>query len=534
MANVKISELTNIDSGSVNTTDIIPMVDVDNASTKKVSVRDLKVALNKLGNSIGEGNSYGDVYGFRISGYSSNIISLSGYSYFADGTQVTPAGTDVTSYFPVGGKVGSNNISKESINPVFLRPMEILGSNFSGGTTHITASLPEGITFNPPGNNPDLTDTLYRPAGDTFDVNSTYTTMVGFGNGATVSSSVNLLVGSFNNSNDSSLSAIIGTGGQGKSAIASLGVGYKSYIAGIGSLHVGHGGQNTLSPDVGQWANVSYPLGGVISDYSLSVGEYTKAVGKYSISLGRQSLASGSNSATIGWNNNASGSTSIALGYGIQTDGTSQIGVGTWNAVGDENYGIFIIGNGADLNNRSNALRVSGSGDVLAEGTFTNGGADYAEFFESVDGTAIPNGTVVELVGDKIQPCVDASDAIGVISTNPNVLGNAEGEGSSWVNKYQKDVWGNKIYGDYEVTETEYTIDENGEVQEQEVTKTVYGPLINPDFDSSLPYISRESRPEWNKVGLLGQLKVLKNQPIPTYWKFMKDINNDIALYLVK
>jgi hypothetical protein len=46
--------------------------------------------------------------------------------------------------------------------------------------------------------------------------------------------------------------------------------------------------------------------------------------------------------------------------------------------------------------------------------------------------------------------------------------------------------------------------------------------------------VSREERPEWNIVALLGQVRVLKNQQIPSRWVKMKDINDDITLYLVR
>jgi hypothetical protein len=49
-----------------------------------------------------------------------------------------------------------------------------------------------------------------------------------------------------------------------------------------------------------------------------------------------------------------------------------------------------------------------------------------------------------------------------------------------------------------------------------------------------MEYIPRAQRPEWNVVGLLGQIKVLKNQQIPSRWIKMKDISDEVALYLVK
>jgi trimeric autotransporter adhesin len=144
----------------------------------------------------------------------------------------------------------------------------------------------------------------------------------------------------------------------------------------------------------------------------------------------------------------------------------------------------------------------------------------------------LSSGTVVELVDDKIKVCEDANNAIGVISATPTVVGNCEdGTSDEWVGKYEKDIWGKTIYEDY-TYEIPISIDENGETIYK--TKTSQQPKIHPNYNPDIIYIPRSKRPEWNIVGLMGQIKVLKNQQIPTRWIKMKDINDEIALYLVK
>jgi hypothetical protein len=59
-------------------------------------------------------------------------------------------------------------------------------------------------------------------------------------------------------------------------------------------------------------------------------------------------------------------------------------------------------------------------------------------------------------------------------------------------------------------------------------------PKINPDYDETKEYISREKRPEWNCVGLLGQLSLRKGQPVADTWIKIKDISNEVELWLVK
>lgn len=59
-------------------------------------------------------------------------------------------------------------------------------------------------------------------------------------------------------------------------------------------------------------------------------------------------------------------------------------------------------------------------------------------------------------------------------------------------------------------------------------------PKINPEYDEKQEYIPREKRPEWNCVGLLGQLPLRKGQPTAPSWIKIKDISKDVELWLVK
>ena len=59
-------------------------------------------------------------------------------------------------------------------------------------------------------------------------------------------------------------------------------------------------------------------------------------------------------------------------------------------------------------------------------------------------------------------------------------------------------------------------------------------PKLNPDYDETKEYIPREDRPEWNCVGLLGQLALKKGQPVASGWIKIKDISDEVELWLVK
>jgi len=59
-------------------------------------------------------------------------------------------------------------------------------------------------------------------------------------------------------------------------------------------------------------------------------------------------------------------------------------------------------------------------------------------------------------------------------------------------------------------------------------------PKLNPKYNESKKYISRENRPEWNCVGLLGQIPLRKGQPVAPSWIKIKDISKKVELWLVK
>jgi hypothetical protein len=136
------------------------------------------------------------------------------------------------------------------------------------------------------------------------------------------------------------------------------------------------------------------------------------------------------------------------------------------------------------------------------------------------------------MASKKIKICETPDNAIGVISVKPTMVGNSdEGTSDEWVGKYEKDIWGDYIMEEYEY-EIQNGIDNEG--NPTYITKNGIRRKLNPDYNETLAYIPRSERPEWNVVGLMGQIKVLKNQNIPSKWIKMKDINDEIALYLIK
>jgi len=174
-------------------------------------------------------------------------------------------------------------------------------------------------------------------------------------------------------------------------------------------------------------------------------------------------------------------------------------------------------------NNSDTEFNLRGDGQAYADGSWNGGGADYAEYFEWSDGNTTAEdrrGISVVLDGDKIREAVAGEEPIGVISGNPSVVGDADID--RWKGKYLRDDFGTYIWEDYEVE------DEDGNSVTQQRRK------LNPAYDPDVEYVSREDRPEWDCVGLMGKLRIRKGQVTGARWIKMRDISDSVEEWLVR
>ena len=168
-------------------------------------------------------------------------------------------------------------------------------------------------------------------------------------------------------------------------------------------------------------------------------------------------------------------------------------------------------------------FNLRGDGNAYADGSWNGGGADYAEYFEWSDGNlAVEDrrGISVVLDGDQIREAVVGEEPIGVISGNPSVVGDSAW--NKWNGKYLRDEYGTYIQEDYEVE------DDDGNTVVQQRRK------LNPDYNPDVEYVSREDRPEWDCVGLMGKLRIRKGQVTGSRWIKMRDINDSVEEWLVR
>ena len=58
--------------------------------------------------------------------------------------------------------------------------------------------------------------------------------------------------------------------------------------------------------------------------------------------------------------------------------------------------------------------------------------------------------------------------------------------------------------------------------------------VLNPDFDPTAPYTAREDRHEWDPVGLIGRMPVIKGEVTAPGWIKMRDVSADVEEWLIR
>ena len=221
-------------------------------------------------------------------------------------------------------------------------------------------------------------------------------------------------------------------------------------------------------------------------------------------------------------------------------------------------FAQYYSGRRSDTGGGDREFNFRGDGNAYADGSFNNSGADYAEYFESHTGSAIPRGTSVVLENNKVRAATNednVADIIGVVrpkefGKNSMVVGNTAW--NMWSEKYLTDDFNCYVMEDYSVVSWN---DENGELvtyESDNIPSDVTVPdnaetnthdengvkfqrrTLNPNFDDSRTYEPRENRDEWIIVGLIGQVQILDGQPTNDRWIKMRDISDTVKEWYIR
>ena len=115
-------------------------------------------------------------------------------------------------------------------------------------------------------------------------------------------------------------------------------------------------------------------------DVSTAMGRSTTAMGYYSTAMGYNTQAMGDYSTAMGYNTTAFGDVSTAMGYGTTASDYGSLVIGQYNSSGssatsansfDTANTAFVIGNGTNSSNKSDAFKVMFNGDATLSNDLT-------------------------------------------------------------------------------------------------------------------------------------------------------------------
>ncbi|ADO97382.1 pre-neck appendage protein [Synechococcus phage S-SM2] len=258
------------------------------------------------------------------------------------------------------------------------------------------------------------------------------------------------------------------------------------------------------------------------------------------------------------------GSDNTALGFFLTHTSTSYTGDGMkvhHNRAGTSAMN-FLVCDSDHSGTPDRQFTLRGDGNAFADGTWSPNGADYAEYFESSTGAAIPVGTTVVLENNKVRAATSedsASSIMGVVRPKApgkiaSVIGNSAW--NKWSNKYLTDDFDRFILDEHLVYEWTETGEDGQEInhsyESHQIPEGVTIPSdvvgqthdskgnrfvhyrLNPDFDPSVTYVPREERDEWIIVGLIGQVKILDGQPMNDRWVKMRDVSDSVEEWFIR
>ena len=57
---------------------------------------------------------------------------------------------------------------------------------------------------------------------------------------------------------------------------------------------------------------------------------------------------------------------------------------------------------------------------------------------------------------------------------------------------------------------------------------------VNPNYDPEIEYIPREDRQEWDAIGLVGKVRMIKGKPVNPRWRKLQDISDTVEEWFIR
>ncbi|MDA9628164.1 tail fiber domain-containing protein, partial [Flavobacteriaceae bacterium] len=159
-----------------------------------------------------------------------------------------------------------------------------------------------------------------------------------------------------------------------------------------------HGNIGSNAVDLSYTASASTTKGAT-GNYSIAMGRSTTASGANSTAIGNSTTASAFNSTAIGNSTTASGSTSIAMGSNSTASGTNSAAMGSNSTASD--YGSLVIGqynsSGSSVTNSATAFNTANTAFVIGNGT---NGSNQSDAFKVLFSGETTIGSDLEVKGN--------------------------------------------------------------------------------------------------------------------------------------
>lgn len=210
------------------------------------------------------------------------------------------------------------------------------------------------------------------------------------------------------------------------------------------------------------------------------------------------------------------------------------------------------VDNNEELGAGSEVFRVDGEGNSFTSGEFFANGSGYTELFEWEDGNPkdeIRNGFTVALnKRGQIRLATEDDFIVGVAVSKGAFVGNSGW--NQWHNKFHKDnlqeakriykvvEWVDEVgvlhsYFEDALPE-EFALPENAVVYEtDDIGKDMFTKIYNDSWELNREYTNRLDR-GWARVAYLGQVALYKGQCVDQRWFKIKDLNDEVELWLLK
>lgn len=198
----------------------------------------------------------------------------------------------------------------------------------------------------------------------------------------------------------------------------------------------------------------------------------------------------------------------------------------------------FSLTIGAEEPEAGYALTVSGAAIATR---WDVAGADFAEYFEASQ--PLPAGVSVCFTPDgRVRPAYMGDVPFGITSLGAGFVGNSGRPAS----KYLTSALGDTLYQtvDYVMLEREGVFPNNQkriswvkadklkEIPDNAPIESRIEAIPNPDY--GLPHTPHRQNPDMVLVGIIGQIPLRKGQPVAPNWFFIRELDKDTDLWLVK